>query len=215
VVISSLRGTVLSVSGQTLLLEVHGVGYGVSVTPRHALELRHGSEATVLTSLVVREDALTLFGFPGPDELRAFELLCGVTGVGPKSALAVLEHLDPEAMAQAIAVEDDAAFRRVSGIGPKTAKLIVLQLAGKLIVTQPRSRAASSAPASLTADVVTALIGLGWSERVARTAVDEAASAAEEQGMPVDVPRLLRVALGMLGPQPVAGQQTAGSAADR
>jgi Holliday junction DNA helicase RuvA len=215
VVISSLRGTVLSVSGQTLLLEVHGVGYGVSVTPRHALELRHGSEASVLTSLVVREDSLTLFGFPGPDELRAFELLCGVTGVGPKSALAVLEHLDPAAMAQAIAAEDDAAFRRVSGIGPKTAKLIVLQLAGKLVVTQPRPRTASSAPASLTSDVVTALIGLGWSERVARTAVDDAAAAAEEQGTPADVPRLLRVALGLLGPQPVAGQPTAGSAADR
>jgi Holliday junction DNA helicase RuvA len=215
VVISSLRGTVLSVSGQTLLLEVHGVGYGVSVTPRHALELRHGSEATVLTSLVVREDSLTLFGFPGPDELRAFELLCGVTGVGPKSALAVLEHLDPQAMAQAVAVEDDAAFRRVSGIGPKTAKLIVLQLAGKLVVTQPRSRSASSAPGSVTTDVVTALIGLGWSERVARTAVDDAAAAAEDQGTPADVPRLLRVALGMLGPQPVAGQSTAGTAADR
>lgn len=211
--ISSLRGTVLSVSGQTLLLEVHGVGYGVSVTPRHALELRHGSEATVLTSLVVREDSLTLFGFPGPDELRAFELLCGVTGVGPKSALAVLEHLDPEAMAHAVAAEDDAAFRRVSGIGPKTAKLIVLQLAGKLIVTQPRVR--SAAASTVTADVVTALIGLGWSERVARTAVDDAAAAAAEQGQPADMPRLLRVALGMLGPQQPAGASAAGAAGDR
>jgi Holliday junction DNA helicase RuvA len=212
VVISSLRGTVLSVSGQALLLEVHGVGYGVQVTPRHALELRHGSEATVLTSLVVREDSLTLFGFPGPDELRAFELLCGVTGVGPKSALAVLEHLDPEAMAHAVAIEDDAAFRRVSGIGPKTAKLIVLQLAGKLFVTQPRTRPASSAPASVTTDVVTALVGLGWSERVARTAVDDAVAATEEQGAPADMPRLLRVALGILGPQQPQG---ASAAADR
>jgi Holliday junction DNA helicase RuvA len=214
-VISSLRGTVLSVSGQTLLLEVHGVGYGVSVTPRHALELRHGSEATVLTSLVVREDSLTLFGFPGPDELRAFELLCGVTGVGPKSALAVLEHLDPEAMAEAVAAEDDAAFRRVSGIGPKTAKLIVLQLAGKLVVTRPRALTAASAASTVTADVVTALIGLGWSERVARTAVDDAAAAAAEQGAPADMPRLLRVALGMLGPQQPAGGAPAGQAADR
>ncbi|MFT7709479.1 Holliday junction branch migration protein RuvA [Clavibacter tessellarius] len=213
--ISSLRGTVLSVSGQTLLLEVHGVGYGVQVTPRHALELRHGSEATVLTSLVVREDSLTLFGFPGPDELRAFELLCGVTGVGPKSALAVLEHLDPEAMARAIAVEDDAAFRRVSGIGPKTAKLIVLQLTGKLVVTQARSRSAASAPSSVTADVLTALVGLGWSERVARTAVDDAVAAAEEQGAPADMPRLLRVALGMLGPQQAPGAAAAGAAVDR
>ncbi|MFT2693159.1 Holliday junction branch migration protein RuvA [Clavibacter zhangzhiyongii] len=210
--ISSLRGTVLSVSGQALLLEVHGVGYGVQVTPRHALELRHGSEVTVLTSLVVREDSLTLFGFPGPDELRAFELLCGVTGVGPKSALAVLEHLDPEAMAHAVAIEDDAAFRRVSGIGPKTAKLIVLQLAGKLFVTQPRTRPASSAPASVTTDVVTALVGLGWSERVARTAVDDAVAATEEQGEPADMPRLLRVALGILGPQQPQG---ASAAADR
>jgi Holliday junction DNA helicase RuvA len=215
VVISSLRGTVLSVSGQTLLLEVHGVGYGVQVTPRHALELRHGSEATVLTSLVVREDSLTLFGFPGPDELRAFELLCGVTGVGPKSAIAVLEHLDPEAMAHAVALEDDAAFRRVSGIGPKTAKLIVLQLAGKLIVTQPRTRPAASAPSSVTTDVVTALVGLGWSERVARTAVDDAVAATEEQGAPADMPRLLRVALGILGPQQPQGSSATVAAADR
>ncbi|OUE09322.1 Holliday junction branch migration protein RuvA [Clavibacter michiganensis] len=203
--ISSLRGTVLSVSGQTLLLEVQGVGYGVSVTPRHALELRHGSEATVLTSLVVREDSLTLFGFPGPDELRAFELLCGVTGVGPKSALAVLEHLDPEAMARAVAAEDDAAFRRVSGIGPKTAKLIVLQLAGKIFVTAPRTRPVPDAVVAVGADVVTALIGLGWSERVARTAVDDAVAAAADADAPADMPRLLRVALGMLGPQQPAG----------
>lgn len=208
--ISSLRGTVLSVSGQTLLLEVHGVGYGVQVTPRHALELRHGSEATVLTSLVVREDSLTLFGFPGPDELRAFELLCGVTGVGPKSALAVLEHLDPEAMAQAVASEDDAPFRRVSGIGPKTAKLIVLQLAGKIFVTAPRRRPATDAAAAVGTDVVTALIGLGWSERVARTAVDDAVAAAAEQGAPADMARLLRVALGMLGPQQPAGAAATG-----
>ena len=203
--ISSLRGTVLSVSGQTLLLEVQGVGYGVAVTPRHALELRHGSEATVLTALVVREDSLTLFGFPGPDELRAFELLCGVTGVGPKSALAVLEHLDPEAMARAVAAEDDAAFRRVSGIGPKTAKLIVLQLAGKIFVTAPRARPVPDAAATVSADVVTALIGLGWSERVARTAVDDAVVAAQDAGAPADMPRLLRVALGVLGPRQPAG----------
>jgi Holliday junction DNA helicase RuvA len=203
-VISSLRGTVLSAAGSAVVIEVGGVGYAVQVTPAHALSLRTGAEATLLTSLVVREDSLSLFGFPGRDELHVFELLVGVTGVGPKSAMGVLATLDPAAIAAAVAAEDDAAFRRVSGIGPKTAKLIVLQLAGKIVVTtQPAARTAPSA-AGVSGSVLAALVGLGWSERAAAQAVEEVL--AESDGDAASVPAVLRLALARLGP----AQQQAG-----
>jgi Holliday junction DNA helicase RuvA len=166
-VISSLRGTVLLAAGSTVVIDVGGVGYSVQVTPAHALSLRLGAEATVLTSLIVREDSLSLFGFPGRDELHVFELLVGVTGVGPKSAMGVLAALDPAAIAAAVAGEDDAAFRRVSGIGPKTAKLIVLQLAGKIVVTNPVASRTAPATGGVQSSVLAALVGLGWSERAA------------------------------------------------
>ncbi len=84
------------------------------------------------TALVVREDDLSLYGFAEADELAVFDLLRGVSGVGPKSAMGVLAAMSPAELAQAVSLEDDGAFRRVSGIGPKTAKLIVVSLAGKL-----------------------------------------------------------------------------------
>jgi Holliday junction DNA helicase RuvA len=202
-VISSLRGTVLLAAGSTVVIDVGGVGYSVQVTPAHALSLRVGAEATLLTSLVVREDSLSLFGFPGRDELHVFELLVGVTGVGPKSAMGVLAALDPAAIAAAVAGEDDAAFRRVSGIGPKTAKLIVLQLAGKIVVTSaPASRSAPAA-GGVQSSVLAALVGLGWSERAAAQAVDEVL--AESNGQTDSVPAVLRLALGRLGPAQPSG----------
>ncbi|WP_108252610.1 Holliday junction branch migration protein RuvA [Planctomonas deserti] len=201
--ISSLRGTVLVAAGSTVVLDVGGVGYGVQVTPAHALGLRVGHEATLLTSLVVREDSLSLFGFPGQDELHIFDLLCGVTGVGPKSAMGVLAALDPAAIASAVATEDDAVFRRVSGIGPKTAKLIILQLAGKVVVTSPPVSRAAAAPAGVQSSVLAALVGLGWSERAAAQAVDEVL--AEANGDSESVPAVLRLALARLGPAQSSG----------
>ncbi len=202
--ISSLRGTVLVAAGSAVVIDVGGVGYAVQVTPAHALSLRVGHEATLLTSLVVREDSLSLFGFPGQDELHIFDLLCGVTGVGPKSAMGVLATLDPSAIASAVATEDDAVFRRVSGIGPKTAKLIVLQLAGKVVVTStPVSRAAAAAaPAGVQSSVLAALVGLGWSERAAAQAVDDVLA---EAGDSESVPAVLRLALARLGPAQPSG----------
>jgi Holliday junction DNA helicase RuvA len=202
-VISSLRGTVLVAAGSTVVIDVGGVGYSVQVTPAHALGLRVGHEATLLTSLVVREDSLSLFGFPGQDELHIFDLLCGVTGVGPKSAMGVLAALDPAAIASAVATEDDAVFRRVSGIGPKTAKLIILQLAGKVVVTSPPVSRSAAAPAGVQSSVLAALVGLGWSERAAAQAVDEVL--AEANGDSESVPAVLRLALARLGPAQPSG----------
>jgi Holliday junction DNA helicase RuvA len=203
-VIASVRGTVLSISGTTAILEVGGVGLSVQVTPQHGLRLRIGSEATVRTALIVREDDLSLYGFEDADELAVFDALRGVTGVGPKSAMGVLAALSPSQIAQAVALEDDAAFRKVSGIGPKTAKLIVVSLAGKLVVTASLREPAAAKVASVSDSVLIALVGLGWNERVANQAVDEAIAGATETER-AEVPGLLRLALNRLGPTQYAG----------
>lgn len=196
--ISSLRGSVAIASGSTVVLEVGGVGLKVSVTPQQALSMPIGTVAHLFTTLIVREDDLSLFGFASADELEIFDLLRGVTGVGPKSALGVLGHLTPSQIATAVASEDDAAFRRVSGIGPKTAKLIVVQLTGKLDI---RIQAPSVTAKNTTAtDVLIALIGLGWSERDAQSAIDAVLEDAEPS-VATAVPALLRATLTRLGPQ--------------
>lgn len=201
--ISSVRGTVLAANGTAIVVEVGGVGLAMQVTPQHALSLRVGTEALIRTSLIVREDDLSLYGFSEADELTVFDLLRGVTGVGPKSAMGVLATMSPDEVSRAVANEDDGAFRKVSGIGPKTAKLIVLSLAGKLFVT------ASSAPpaerrSTVSQNVTIALVGLGWPERVAAQAVEDALAVASESDREA-VPALLRLALSHLGPQQLAG----------
>jgi Holliday junction DNA helicase RuvA len=201
-VISSVRGTVLSAAGSWVVVDVGGIGYGVQVTPQHALTLRVGHEARLHTALIVREDDMSLFGFATTEELGMFDLLRGVSGVGPKSALGVLATLSPDQIAAAVATEDDAPFRKVSGIGPKTAKLIVVSLAGK-ILAPAGGVSFTPVPASTTAqNVVAALVGLGWNERVAAQAVDEVVDAATDDGA-LPVPALLRLALARLGPQQV------------
>lgn len=198
--ISSVRGLVLSALGSTVVVEVGGVGLAINVTPSTALGARIGQELRLHTTLVVREDALTLYGFDSPDELAVFELLTGVTGVGPKSGLGVLAVLSPDQVARAVADDDDAAFRKVSGIGPKTAKLIVLSLTGKLAVAAPSAPSVGRvAPTAVGESVLAALIGLGWSEKVAVPVVDETLSEATDADK-ASVAVLLRQALAKLGP---------------
>ena len=198
--ISSVRGTVLHAAGSTVVVEVGGVGLAIQVTPSHALSLRIGAEATLRTALIVREDDLSLYGFEGTDELTVFDALRGVTGVGPRSALGVLAVLSPGEVAQAVVLEDDAAFRKVSGIGPKTAKLIVLSLAGKLAVAPGTGPVAAPAEKSVTDSVMLALVGLGWQERVAVQAIDDAVALASAKELET-APALLKIALATLGPR--------------
>ncbi|GAA2753076.1 Holliday junction branch migration protein RuvA [Amnibacterium kyonggiense] len=198
--IASLRGTVLQALGTVLVVDVHGVGYAVTVTPEHALAVRSGEEVLVHTAMVVREDDMSLFGFQDRERLEVFDLLRGVTGVGPKSAMGVLAALSPEEIAAAVANDDDAAFRRVSGIGPKTAKLIVVSLTGKLIAIPSAAPATRRSGAVRGADVLVALVGLGYQERAAQAALDEVlADRPDERQTSV----LLRAALAQLGPQAV------------
>lgn len=200
--ISSVRGTVLSTTGSLVVIEVGGIGYSVQVTPGLALSVRIGHEVRVHTALIVREDDMSLFGFATPEELDMFDLLRGVSGVGPKSALGVLATLSPDQIAAAVAAEDDAPFRKVSGIGPKTAKLLVVSLAGKILAPAGVAPAATAPQSSTAQNVVTALVGLGWNEKIAAQAVEEVVEAATDDGA-LPVPALLRLALARLGPQQV------------
>ncbi|WP_169582519.1 MULTISPECIES: Holliday junction branch migration protein RuvA [Microbacterium] len=205
--ISSLRGTVVHVEPDSIVVEVGGVGLSVAVTPQVSHSAHVGEAIRLHTSLIVREDALSLFGFEEREELQVFTQLLGVTGVGPKSALGVLATLTVAQIADAVSADDDAPFRRVSGIGPKTAKLIVVQLAGKIVASRPAAAGRADASAAVPAQVVQALVGLGWSERIAADAVESVSGDAAASDL-ASVPALLRLTLSVLGParkEPVGG----------
>lgn len=197
--ISSLRGVVLHAGADSVVIEVGGVGLSVAVSVDIARTAHAGQTLALHTSLIVREDSLSLFGFATREELELFSLLLQVTGVGPKSALGVLSQLTAERIAEAVHAEDDAPFRKVSGIGPKTAKLIVLQLSGKIAPVVTRSAASPATSADVLTQVAQALVGLGWPERVAAEAVTTAADEATEADR-ASVSALLRVTLAALGP---------------
>ena len=151
--ISSLHGVVLHTTPDQVVIEVGGVGFSVAVPTDVAHTATVGELLQLHTSLIVREDSLALYGFAERDELEIFGLLISVTGVGPKSALGVLSHLTVDQIAEAVTSEDDAPFRRVSGIGPKTAKLIVLQLAGKVHPSATPQRSAASGGTDVVSQV--------------------------------------------------------------
>lgn len=200
--IASLRGLVADIAGPEVVLEVQGIGYLVTVPDRSALHFSLGEEVHLHTSMVVRDDHVAIFGFESREELGLFALLRSVTGVGPKMALAVLGHMTPGAIHDAVVSENDAAFRAVSGVGAKTAKLIVLSLQGAfdhVPRSSDNSAASASVPDVLRASVIQALVGLGWSEKIAKTGVDQALDQRPEE--PVDASTLLREALSILGPQ--------------
>ncbi|MEZ3160258.1 Holliday junction branch migration protein RuvA [Microbacterium sp. BWT-B31] len=206
--ISSLHGRVVHADAEHVVIEVGGVGFTVSVPAALARQAHLGDDLRLHTNLVVREDALSLFGFETREELVVFTQLIGVTGVGPKSALGVLSALSVDQIADAVTGDDDAPFRRVSGIGPKTAKLIVVQLAGKIAPTRVgRAQPAGAPDSTVFAQVAQALVGLGWSERVAVEAVASVADDATEADR-ASVQALLRLTLAALGParkEPVSG----------
>ncbi|GEN78822.1 Holliday junction branch migration protein RuvA [Actinotalea fermentans] len=196
--IASLSGRVVDVRLDGVVIEVGGVGLLAHATPATLAGLRRGAEARLATSLVVREDALTLYGFADADERDVFEAVQTVSGVGPRLALAMLAVHPPDALRRAVATEDLAALQRVPGIGRKGAQRIVLELGDRL--GPPASAGGESAPAEdRRATVVEALVGLGWATRAAEDAVravvpDDAGPVSAD-----DVPLVLRSALRTLG----------------
>ncbi|MHA7277134.1 Holliday junction branch migration protein RuvA [Arthrobacter sp. HLT1-21] len=194
--ISSLRGTVSHVGLNSAVLDVNGFGMQILATPQTLATLRTGQEAQVFTAMIVREDSMTLFGFEEADQREVFDTLLGVSGVGPRLALAVLAVHTPEAIRVAASSGDDKAFSRVPGIGPKGARRIVLELADKLI---PLGTTGTTPKNSWQGQVLTAMMGLGWSEKDATAAIDAATAEAPEVAATGDVGAILKLTLRRLG----------------
>jgi len=198
--ISFLRGTVAHVGLSTAVIDLNGAGMSVYATPQTLSGLQVGEEGKVFTSLIVREDSLTLFGFADDDEREVFEVLLSVSGVGPRLALAVLAVHDPEAIRVAAHTGDNKTFTKVPGIGPKVAGRIVLELAGKLVPhgTAPAA-ATTAAEASWKPQVVAAMTSLGWSEKDASSSIEKALADEPEVSFRGNVPEILRTTLRWLG----------------
>jgi holliday junction DNA helicase RuvA len=209
--IAHLDGTVSSVAPDGAVIDVGGVGLLVQCTPGTLAGLRTGERARVATSLVVREDALTLYGFAGEDERNTFELLQTASGVGPRLALAMLAVFSPDALRRAVAAEDLAALTTVPGIGRKGAQRIVLELAGRLgspaDVGGAAPAGATTAAGTRTApwrdQVRAGLVSLGWQAREADQAIaavePDLTGGREADGQAIDVSVALRAALRVLG----------------
>jgi Holliday junction DNA helicase RuvA len=193
--IASVTGRVGGLTATGVVLVVGGVGLAVQTTPGTRARLRVGEEAFLATSLVVREDSLTLFGFESDDERELFEVLQTASGVGPKVAQAVLTVHTPDAVRRAIATEDLTALCLVPGIGRKGAQRLVLELKDKMgLVTGPVLATGAAAWRDLLTE---ALVGLGWSGPQADETVVRLA-AAHPGASEADVPALLREGLAML-----------------
>jgi Holliday junction DNA helicase RuvA len=195
-----VQGRVLTVALDRAVVDVGGVGLSVRATPATLATLKRGESAYLATTLVVREDSLTLFGF-GSDEARdLFELVQSVTGVGPKIALALLAVLPPDELRNALATSDLTALTRAPGVGRKGAERLVLELRDK-VGTAPGQQAAGSGSGgpAWRDKLVEALTGLGWTEKQAGDAVDAVAKDADAAVTTGDVGVLLRRALALLG----------------
>ena len=190
--IAFVRGQVASVSLTSAVLEVGGVGLELACTPNTLANLRVGAEATLPTSLVVREDHWTLFGFTDEDEKSTFELVQTASGVGPKLAQAMVAVLGPDRLRAAITSDDVKTLTHVPGIGQKGAQRIILELKDRigpaLATTVPDRRAEDH----WRGQVHQGLVGLGWSAKEADAAVD---AVSEQAGSQPDVGALLRAAL--------------------
>jgi len=197
--IAHLNGMVAGVGLDGAVIEVGGVGLRVQCTPDTLAALKPGEPARVATSLVVREDSLTLFGFGTDDERNVFELLQTASGIGPRLALAMLAVHSPDALRRAVATEDIKALTMVPGVGNKGAQRIVLELRDRLGSPGDGGGAGAFAgPARAAApswrdQVTTGLVNLGWSARDAEAAI--AAVEADSGGQLPDVATALRAAL--------------------
>ena len=209
--IASVNGRVAAVGPDGAVVEVGGVGLSVQCTPGTIARLTVGEQARLATSLVVREDSLTLYGFADDDERSLFELLQTANGVGPRLAQAVLAIHPPREVRRAVSTADVKSLMQVPGIGKKGAERLILELRDRLGVTTsdtPLDGAPAAAGSPITPvapwrdQLSSALVGLGWSSREADTALTALAPVADEQLTStgrVDVGSLLRQALQLLG----------------
>lgn len=176
--IATLRGKILEKTGESAIIECGGVGFGVLLS-RHGIDQlgAAGSEAFLYIHMVVREDAMELYGFPDAEEKECFKLITGVSGIGPKGALAVLSELTPDELAASVLMGDKANITRAKGVGPKAAERMILELKDKFKGMTPlQVNTAASTPVQGTAskalEIIEALMALGFTQPEAKHAVN-------------------------------------------
>ena len=191
--IASIRGEVLDIALDHAVIEAAGVGYKVLTTPMTLSTLRRGTEARLITAMIVREDSMTLYGFADADSRDLFTTLLGVSGVGPKIALATLAVYDPRALRQALGDGDVTALTRVPGIGKRGAERLVLELRDKIGPVAPGVTTAIGH--AVRVPVVEALVGLGFAAKQAEEATDKVLAGDPD----ATTQSALRAALSLLG----------------
>ena len=201
--IAFVSGEVAALTLTSAVVQVGGVGLELHCAPHTLASLRVGERATLPTSMVVREESLTLFGFVDDDEKSVFELLQTASGVGPKLAQAMLAVHRPDELRRALTTEDVKTLTTVPGIGQKGAQRIILELKDRIGApsggaAQRTTTAATTGGEAWRGQVHAGLVGLGWSAKEADRAVEAVSAQAEEMAAPgstVDVAALLRAAL--------------------
>ncbi len=193
--IASVRGEVLDIALDHVVIEAAGVGYKVMATPSTLATMRRGSEARLITAMIVREDSMTLYGFADADARDLFLMLLGVSGVGPKIALATLAVYDATSLRQALADGDVTALTRVPGIGKRGAERMVLELRDKIGPVAASAGAVVLNGHAVRGPVVEALVGLGFAVKHAEEATDKVLANEPE----ANTASALRAALSMLG----------------
>ncbi|GAB2682656.1 Holliday junction branch migration protein RuvA [Saccharopolyspora gloriosae] len=199
--IASVRGPVLSIGLDHAVVDVGGLGYAVHATPATLAGLRRGEEALLATTLIVREDSLTLYGFADAEARDLFVLLQTASGVGPRLALATLAVLSPDQLCHALADGNLTTLTQVPGIGKKSAERLILELRDKVgTLAGSGSGVQAGAPdrGRVRSEVAEALVGLGFSAKQADQSVEAVLSA---DGAPADTSAVLRKALATLGPR--------------
>ena len=193
--ISSIRGEVLAVALDHAVIEAAGIGYRVNATPSTLATLRQGSESRLVTAMIVREDSMTLYGFPDSDTRDLFLTLLSVSGVGPRLGMATLAVHDAAALRQALADGDVAALTRVPGIGKRGAERMVLELRDKVGLVGATAGAPAVNGHAVRSPVVEALVGLGFAARQAEEATDKVLAGDHD----ATTSSALRTALSLLG----------------
>ncbi|HET6479712.1 MAG TPA: Holliday junction branch migration protein RuvA [Actinoplanes sp.] len=195
--IASVRGMVAAIAPDSAVIEVGGVGLQVQCAPATLANLKAGAEARLATSMVVREDSLTLYGFADDDEKHLFELLQTASGVGPRLAQAVLAVHQPETVRRAIAGGDLVALTRVPGIGKKGAERLVLELRDRIGPLPTADGPVGVLSGAWQEQVRQGVLALGWSAAQAEQAVAAVAEGIDGEVPPIPV--LLRQAIRLLG----------------
>lgn len=193
--IAAVRGEVIDVALDHAVIEAAGVGYKVMATPATLATLRRGAEARLVTAMIVREDSMTLYGFDDGDARDLFTMLLGVSGVGPKIALATLAVYDATALRRALADGDVSALTRVPGIGKRGAERMVLELRDKIGNVSGGPAGSAAVGLAVRAPVIEALVGLGFPVKQAEEAIDKVLAGDPEAG----TSGALRAALSLLG----------------